>query len=282
MYPDQSVAVIGNIQQAVTQLMAANESAFLDIGHKLFAAFLVMQIALLGMAWMYGASGADRSGEFASKLLHWAFAALMVTCYAAPIPGLGYSFSGVIVNGTAYLAGLLDARGFELAWKALDELWTRFQWTSPFDIGANIAYWVLLAVLMGAKVAMLVVVGFSFIASAILVLLGPIFVPFFVLPQLDWLFWGWLKSLIQYSFIQVVAQAYLVVGQYLIKAAVSGFPDTIAADQYVGFVVQGVVVLATFVTGIVFIPILTSSLFSGHSHGGNGPALLTTVARLGR
>jgi len=42
-------------------------------------------------------------------------------------------------------------------------------------------------------------------------LLGPIFIPFFIVPHLDWLFWGWLKSLIQYAFYPVVANAYLFV-----------------------------------------------------------------------
>ena len=46
----------------------------------------------------------------------------------------------------------------------------------------------------------MVVIAFGIIATAVCVLLGPIFIPFFIVPQLDWLFWGWFKCFLQYSF----------------------------------------------------------------------------------
>jgi hypothetical protein len=39
----------------------------------------------------------------------------------------------------------------------------------------------------------MLVVRFAMIASAICVLVGPLFVPFFIVPTLEWLSWGWLK-----------------------------------------------------------------------------------------
>jgi ATP-dependent exoDNAse (exonuclease V) alpha subunit len=38
-------------------------------------------------------------------------------------------------------------------------------------------------------------------------LLGPIFIPFLVFDKLDWLFWGWLKAYLGFSFYKVVAAA---------------------------------------------------------------------------
>ena len=38
------------------------------------------------------------------------------------------------------------------------------------------------------------VIAFGLIASAVCALLGPLFVPFFIVPKLDWLFWGWFKA----------------------------------------------------------------------------------------
>ena len=47
--------------------------------------------------------------------------------------------------------------------------------------------------------------------------LGPVFIPFFIVPKMEWLFWGWLKSFLQYAFYPVVANAYIFVfGQLLI------------------------------------------------------------------
>ena len=47
-------------------------------------------------------------------------------------------------------------------------------------------------------------------------LLGLFFIPFFIVPQLDWLFWGWFKCFLQYSFYQVVAAAVIyIIGNIL-------------------------------------------------------------------
>ena len=54
-------------------------------------------------------------------------------------------------------------------------------------------------------------IAFGWIATAIAVLVGPVFIPFFIVPQLDWLFWGWLKAFLQYAFYQVIAQAFVFV-----------------------------------------------------------------------
>ena len=51
------------------------------------------------------------------------------------------------------------------------------------------------------------IVAYGAIASTIVGLLGPIFIPFLVFDKLDWLFWGWLKAYLGFSFYKVVAAA---------------------------------------------------------------------------
>jgi hypothetical protein len=46
---------------------------------------------------------------------------------------------------------------------------------------------------------------------AVIVLVGPIFISFFIVPKLEWLFWGWFRAFIQYAFYQVVAHAFVFV-----------------------------------------------------------------------
>ena len=46
---------------------------------------------------------------------------------------------------------------------------------------------------------------FGDVAFAVCVVLGPIFVPFFIVPKLDWLFWGWLRAYMQFAFYKLVA-----------------------------------------------------------------------------
>ena len=83
-------------------------------------------------------------------------------------------------------------------------------------------------------------IAFGLIASAVCGLLGPIFVPFFIVPKLDWLFWGWLKSFIQYSFIPVVAIAFLMIFEQFVFRYVTTLPPTITQAEYGVYALQAV------------------------------------------
>src|SRR5439155_522117 len=87
--------------------------------------------------------------------------------------------------------------------------------------------WLLLIVVTLAKVLSLAVVAFGLIASAVCALVGPLFVPFFIVPKLDWLFWSWFKAFIQYSFIPVIALAFLMVFERFVFQYLTTLPPGI-------------------------------------------------------
>ena len=97
-----------------------------------------------------------------------------------------------------------------------------------------------------AKGLSLAVVAFGLIASAVCGLLGPIFVPFFIVPKLEWLFWGWLKAFIQYSFVPVVAIAFLMIFEQFVYRYVTTLPPTITSAEYGVYGLQAVAVVVTF------------------------------------
>src|SRR6266850_5801161 len=109
------------------------------------------------------------------------------------------------------------------------------------------------------------VVAASFInASAVCALVGPIFVPFFIVPTLDWLFWGWLKAFVQYSFIPVITLAFLMVFERFVFQFLTTLPQGITEDLYMLYGLQAFVIVGVFTVGILLVPSLTSSMFSGH------------------
>src|SRR5229473_2168395 len=61
--------------------------------------------------------------------------------------------------------------------------------------------------LAAAQAVAIVVIAYGFIATAVCVLVGPVFVPFFIVPKLEWPFWGWFRCFLQYAFYQVIAAA---------------------------------------------------------------------------
>ena len=173
------------------------------------------------------------------------------------------SFSNLITDQAFYFQSVLEARAFDNIYQHFDELSDHFMQPDAWSILANLIYWTVLLLIALAKALSLAVIAFGLIASAVCGLLGPIFVPFFIVPKLDWLFWGWLKSFIQYSFIPVVAIAFLMIFERFVFRYVTTLPPTITTAEYGVYGLQAVAVVITFCVGIMLVPSLTSSIFSG-------------------
>jgi len=262
--PQPRLAIIGTIQQAITDLLTTYEPEFLRFGYSLFIAFATILIAWHGIRMMLNRDSlGDHMFGFAKLLVFVSFGYALITFYEAPLPGIGISFSNLITDQTHHFANILDARSLEMMFQHLDELWDHFVQPDAWSILANLLYWLLLIVVTLAKVISLAIVAFGLIASAVCALLGPIFVPFFIVPKLDWLFWSWFKAFVQYSFIPVVAFAFLMIFERFVFQYLTTLPPGITEDQYLVYGIQALVVIGTFVAGILLVPSLTSSIFSG-------------------
>ena len=264
MGPQPHLAIVATVQQAITSLLTTYEPEFLRMGHSLFVAFATILIVWQGIQIMLsGDSLGDHLFGFAKLLLFIAFGYALVAFYESPIPGIGVSFSNLITDQAHEFANILDARSLELVYDHLDELWQRFVQPDAWSILANLIYWLLLIVVTLAKVVSLAVVAFGLIASAVCALVGPIFVPFFIVPKLDFLFWSWFKAFIQYSFIPVIAFAFLMVFERFVFQFLTTIPAGITEDQYMVYGLQAFVVIGVFSVGILLVPSLTNSIFSG-------------------
>src|SRR6266516_2392370 len=264
MPPQPHLAIVGTIQQAISSLLTTYEPEFLRLGYSMFVAFATILIVWHGIRVMLGGESlGENMFGFAKLLLFIAFGYAIVACYESPIPGIGVSFSNLITDQAHELANILDARSLELVFDHLDELWQHFVQPDAWSILANLIYWLLLIVVTIAKVVSLAVVAFCLISSAVCALLCPIFVPFFIVPKLDFLFWSWFKAFIQYSFIPVVAFAFLMVFERFVFQFLTTLPPGITEDQYMIYGLQALVVIGVFLVGILLVPSLTSSIFSG-------------------
>ncbi|MGH9159868.1 MAG: type IV secretion system protein [Vicinamibacteraceae bacterium] len=253
-------------QKAITTFLLAYEPQFLDFGHKLFLSLATVLLVWYGIRMMLTHEGLDdKMFHFAKLLMLLAFGYTMVFFYERPIPGIGVSFSNLITDQAIEFANIIDSRALLNIQNHLDELYRHFEEPDAWSITANLLYWLLLLIIGVTKFVAVAVVCFGFVASAVCALLGPIFVPFFVVPALDWLFWSWLRSFIQYSFIPVVAYAFLFIFERFIYQYLTTLPPYIPQDFYQVYMVQVFMVLLTFVLGVLLIPSLTASIFSGRS-----------------
>ena len=265
MPPTTGYDPIGTVQQAIVSLLDSNEPLFIALGARLFTSFAAILIAWYGIRWMLGGHDGDRVFGFAKLLLVIAFGYAMITFYESPIPGLGTSFSNLITDQASYLASTISARSIQNAQQSLSTLWNALEQPDPWSILANLLYWTMLIVIGLAQFAVLFVISFGMIASAVCALLGPLFIPFFIVPTMEWLFWGWLKAFVQYSFMPVVANAFIFVFEQFLSRYLQTLPPGLRLEDQLLYGIHAVMILMTFTAGVLLVPSLTSSIFSGRS-----------------
>lgn len=256
----------------LTSLMTTHASMFQSVGLNMFRSFAVILIVWFGIKSALSSASAGHHGfpfdQFANLLITIAFGYAMITYYSQPIPGFGVSFYHLIIDEGTNLANQLNNGLITELYTRLNELY--FDTEQPgLSITINVLevlrYAITILAIIAAEAASFVIIAFGYVAAAIAVMLGPVFIPFFIVPKMEWLFWGWLKSLMQYAFYPVAANAYIYVfGQLLIHFIDQAPPGYDGAKVALLFFPL-LLMLIAFTYGVVMIPSLVSSFFSGRS-----------------
>jgi len=230
-------------------------------------------LALIMIAWfgIKSALSSAQGGEgfnfakFADLLLVVAFGFAMLTFYSNPLPGMSHSFSELVTEEASYLSGQIGGNQAEMITNAIST--AEQQLGSPpgvFSFHEELTYFFVYTVMALTEGVALAVIAYGFIATAVCVLLGPIFIPFFIVGKLDWLFWGWFRAFIGFAFYQVVANAFIYIVAKVLLGLLGVIGPVTIANAYV-LMPALIVTLAVCAYGLVKIPDLTSAIISGRS-----------------
>jgi hypothetical protein len=200
------------------------------IGGVVFIAVATILIVWYGIKMMFGRR--DPSGEifgFAKLLLTIAVVYSALTYYDQPVPGLGVSATDLVP--ARRLADRRDhLRGLRADSARLLTSGGGSSWRIPFSLLPNLTYWALLLIIGLAQAVVLFVTAFGLIASGVCLVMGPLFIPFALVPSFEWLFWGWLKAFVQYSFMQVVAQLFIALFSSYVLAYLTQVPPGLTVE----------------------------------------------------
>ena len=209
------------------------------------------------------------------------FAYVMVKFYDNTIPGVGYSLRGFINGGAQYLVTLIGSQSLTNILSMLDQAQSSSglgivkALTNPYYA---IVYVLIQVILAFFSAVVSVIVAYGAIASSVIGLLGPVFIPFLVFDKLEFLFWGWLRAFIGFCFYKVLAAAVLnIMGNLLAHY----YTDIIAFSDP-GLMIKQLPLLIILVTVNIYIlfkvPALTVSIFSGSTGGHDGGMGVMTAA----
>jgi hypothetical protein len=254
----------------LSSLMTTHAGLFQTVGLNLFRGFAVILLAWFGIqAALNSASGHHgfHLDRFATLLITIAFGYGMINYYANPIPGFGVSFYRLITDEGTNLANQLNAATLQEVKQRLDSMYLSMESpTMIFASALEILHFVILVLAIAlAEASAFAIIAFGYIAAAIVVLVGPVFVPFFIVPQMERLFWNWLKALLQYSFYPVIANAYVFVMGSLLNHFVDSRPPPYDGAAMALLFLPLLFLLIAFTYGIVKIPSLVNSVFAGRS-----------------
>jgi hypothetical protein len=268
--------------QAINNLLTQNLGFFDAMGQNLFRMFATILVVWYGAKSALAAAGGRSPfhfDHFASLLLTISFGFAMVNYYSAPIPGVGTSFHALVTDEAQFLSSRIDEAQLQNVVAQIADFETRMDSPTFGDISGTVVYVVVMVLLAACQAVAIVVVAYGFIASAVCVLVGPIFVPFFIVPKMEWLFWGWFRCFIQYAFYQVIAAAVV----FIISNAILGTLRLLPAGALstVQLLAWFPVLLITFLASmyvLLKVPALTNHIFSGSAGGSSAVLLETPVA----
>jgi hypothetical protein len=274
------------IFQAINTLLTGNLGFFDAMGQNLFRSFATILIAWHGIKSALAAAGGRSPfhfDHFASLLLTISFGFAMVSYYSAPIPGVGTSFHNLVTNEAQFLSSRIDQAQLQTVIAGVADFESRMDSPGWGDFLGTAIYVFITILLAAAQAIALVVIAYGFIATAVCVLVGPIFVPFFIVPKMEWLFWGWFRCFIQYAFYQVIASAVVfIIGNLLIGALRLPPAGTLSTVQLLAwFPVLFITCLASIYT-LLKVPSLTNHIFSGAAGGTSAGLLEAPAAAIAR
>jgi TrbL/VirB6 plasmid conjugal transfer protein len=265
------------IFQAINTLLQQNLGFFDAMGQNLFRMFATILVVWFGIKMALSAAGGRHYlhfDQFASLLLTLSFGFAMMNYYSTPIPGIGTSFHNLITDESQFLANKITETQLQVVIERISDFETGIDSPGFGDFLGTVIYSVVIILLAAAQAIAIVVIAFGFIATAVCVLVGPIFIPFFIVPKLEWLFWGWLKAFIQYAFYQVIAAAVVFIIANLILGTLNLQPNgTISTLQLIEFFPVLFITFLASIYALLKVPALTNHIFSGSS-GGSSAGLL--------
>jgi hypothetical protein len=253
---------VTTLNSTLKALLAGNSSQFLSFGLAISGGLAIILIARYGITTALSGRGFDFGDFFNEVLLLVATCLCLLKGYSTPLPVFAdRTFPDLIIDGPAQLANQITLASNQ----QLDDLFKTAllpenKPISSFDVGALISYWIMRMFIEGTRGIMFAVTAFGYAAQAILVLLGPIFIPFLLFKPLSFMFWGWFKSLLQYSFYPLVCACFSsVLSSLFMNLYTSQANGTLTVPLALSMIPIFLIIMISMLS----VPLVVSSLFSG-------------------
>ena len=286
--------VLGDILTPVTPPLLAD-------GMTLWRGLATIMVVWTGLKIAY--SGHFAPWDIVRLLMGLWFPWVMLTFYADPIPFTAFSFPMTVTAGANWLGASFRSDVVAVLQETLtglvDTYQTRFatEWSNlnlfallrtggsalfTFFGGLAMSGTFILVLILIFAITMGQVV-WAMIAISILIFLGPMFIPFMMVPPLSFLFWGWFRALFTYALYSVIAGALLRIWGGIVVGYVTTLSNTSLFNlDSLGWATLWLVALFPLLIASVLSALkvgeLASTIVGGGGGGGSGALGLAGAA----
>jgi hypothetical protein len=258
---------VTTLNSTIRDLLSHNSSQFLSLGLAIGSGLAVILIVRYGVATALAGRGLDFGDFFQEVILLIGACLCILRGYSTPMPLFaGRTFPDLIIDGPAQLANQIsltsDAQLEATFGSILEHIPPPI---NPLDMPGHLCYWIMQALIQGTRAVMFAIFSFGLIAQAVIVMLGPVFIPFLLFRPMSFMFWGWFRSLLQYSFYPVICSCFsAVLTAFFLNLPMSSATGALSMAQVLALSPFFIIIIL----GMLSVPLVVNGLFSGASGAG--------------
>ena len=231
----------------------------------------------VGLVWRTRGTGifARRAPGFnMAKFLNFfmliTFAYCFVKFYDSAIPGIGFSLQGFVRGGTNNLVQIIGTDTTTHMLGSIKASLSRLLVPASVHDDRPVPDSGLLLHADSSRHSLsadIIIIAYGAVGATVVGILGPVFIPFMVFEKTDFLFWGWLKAYLSFSFYKVVAAATMsILGQLYARYYTNLVDFTHPINLMKNFPLLIILVMVNLFM-LLKIPAMTATIFSGHTGG---------------
>jgi type IV secretory pathway VirB6-like protein len=254
---------VNQLNSIVLGVITSQKNLFQSYGTAVWLALAAVILCVWGIETAF--SGYVDFHSFFKTILLIVTVKALLQAYSVGVPWLpdGRTFPALIIDGPKALAAQLSYATMQLMTDSINKALSEHPPATLAGLGALITYWISWVLIELAQAVMWAVTCFGLVAQAVCVILGPVFIPMLLVKPFAFLFWGWLKSLLQYSFYPLVCACYTyILSTFLTNELVKVFgPDFSLAD--LGSAMALLPYLIIIILSMLTVPSVVGALFTG-------------------
>jgi hypothetical protein len=272
--PDVDLAIAGTVNfegtitKGVTDLVTSVAPSILPFGWTLlglFGVYALLQSLLQGTMRQFSSYHYHPLAivvAYVAILFRIAVAAAMMGFYMVPIPGVGLNFHQIFPSLAQALSSAVTT---DLLKQVMADMNNATHFLPPVGMFAVMPAALTLVVLVSialAQLAMTVITAGSYCIVGVLTCVGPLMIPFYVMPGHDKKFWNWFDNMLAYSMYIFVGTCFIFVFCHSYVDFFANMKSYTVASWVVSLPYMIIITLA-FLWTMFKVPEITHLIFGG-------------------